>query len=102
MSAKLAVQVNRRDNSQELIEEVEQTLETTREQLADEKAKNYSLEERVKAFDEEWERLMQLVSSFRTREKGSRPAHVANPEGMRRSSSLQAERPAPRVALAAG
>ena len=50
----------------------------------------------------EAERLMQLVSSFRTREKGSRPAHVANPEGMRRSSSLQAERPAPRVALAAG
>lgn len=50
----------------------------------------------------EAERLTQLVSSFRTREKGSRPAHVANPESLRRSSSLQDERVAPRVALAVG
>jgi methyl-accepting chemotaxis protein len=50
----------------------------------------------------EAERLTQLVSSFRTREKRSRPAHVANPEGLRRNSSLQNELAAPRLALAAG
>lgn len=50
----------------------------------------------------EAERLTQLVSSFRTREHDTRPAHVANPEGMRRNSALQNARPAQRIALAAG
>ncbi len=50
----------------------------------------------------EAERLTQLVSSFRTRENGKRPAHVANPEGLRRNSGLQVERSSRGVALASG
>lgn len=50
----------------------------------------------------EAERLTKLVSAFRTRENASRPAYVASPEGLRRDSSLQAERTRSRIALAAG
>ncbi len=50
----------------------------------------------------EAERLTELASTFRTRETGARPAHVANPDGLRRSSALQDARPAPRLALASG
>jgi len=50
----------------------------------------------------EAESLTELVSSFRTREKDSRPARAANPDSLRRSSSLETERVPPRVALAAG
>ncbi|MBB3859765.1 methyl-accepting chemotaxis protein [Novosphingobium hassiacum] len=50
----------------------------------------------------EAERLTELVSTFRTRETGKRPAHVAHPEGLRRSSALQDTRTPPRLALASG
>lgn len=50
----------------------------------------------------EAERLTQLVSTFRTRQNASRPAHAANPEGLRRNSALQSERTRSRIALAAG
>ncbi len=49
----------------------------------------------------EAEGLTDLVSSFRTRDQSGRPAHVADPESMRRTSALQRERPAPRLAIAA-
>ena len=50
----------------------------------------------------EAERLTELVSSFRTRETGKRPVHVADPASLRRSSALQAQRAAPGLALASG
>ena len=44
--------------------------------------------------------LAALVRLFRTRDVSQRPAHIAQPELYRRSSSTQAKRPPPRIALA--
>lgn len=56
----------------------------------------------TRSLSAEAQRLTELVSSFRTRAKEDRPAHVADPSGLRRNSALQSERVSPRIALAAG
>lgn len=50
----------------------------------------------------EAEGLTALVSHFRTRDLRDRPAHVANPGNLRRSTSAEPARRGPRIALASG
>ena len=54
----------------------------------------------ARSLSAEAQRLTELVASFRTRDVENRPAHMAQPGLVRRTSALQSERVPPRIAIA--